>query len=245
MSWLPPDLSFGVAATLLVASFVTSFITAAFGIGGGAALLAVLATLLPPAALIPVHGVVQIGSNLGRAAILLRHVLWRIVPPFLAGALIGVAVGGSLAIALPPRAVQIAVGLFILWSVFFTPPSLMRRFAWLTGAVSSFLTMFFGATGPFVIAYLKALSLDRRVLVATHASLMTAQHLLKTAVFGVLGFAFAPWAGLIAGMVGAGFLGTLAGRAVLMRIDERRFKLALDAILVLLAARLIWSGLAG
>ena len=245
MSWLPPDLSLGVAATLLAASFVTSFITAAFGIGGGAALLAVLATLLPPAALIPVHGVVQIGSNLGRAAILLRHVLWRIVPPFLVGTLIGVAVGGSLAVTLPPRAVQIAVGVFILWSVFFTPPSLMRRFAWLTGAVSSFLTMFFGATGPFVIAYLKALSLERQELVATHASLMTAQHLLKTAVFGFLGFAFAPWAGLIAGMVGAGFLGTLAGRAVLMRIDERRFKLALDAILVLLAARLIWSGLAG
>jgi hypothetical protein len=39
----------------------------AFGIGGGAALLAVMASLVPPAALIPVHGVVQVGSNLGRA----------------------------------------------------------------------------------------------------------------------------------------------------------------------------------
>ena len=206
MSWLPPDLSLGVAATLLAASFVTSFITAAFGIGGGAALLTVLATLLPPAALIPVHGVVQIGSNLGRAAILLRHVLWRIVPPFLAGALIGVAVGGSLATALPPRAVQIAVGLFILWSVFFTPPSLMRRFAWLTGAVSSFLTMFFGATGPFRDRLPQGPVVGPPRAGRHHASLMTAQHLLKTAVFGVLASPSAPWAGLIAGMVGAGFL---------------------------------------
>ncbi len=31
-------------------------------------LLAVMATLVPPAALIPTHGVIQIGSNLGRAA---------------------------------------------------------------------------------------------------------------------------------------------------------------------------------
>ena len=242
---LPPDLSQAAAAALVGASFATPFVTAAFGIGGGAALLVILASILPPAALIPVHGVVQIGSNLGRAIVMIGHVAWRIVPPFLAGSVVGVAVGGSVVVSLPPRAVQIGVGLFILWSVFATPPALMRRFAWLTGGASSFLTMFFGATGPFVIAYLKSLSLERRSLVGTHATLMTTQHVLKTVVFGLLGFAFGPWAGLIAAMVAAGFLGTLAGRSVLMRIDEGRFKLALNAILVVLAARLIWTGLAG
>lgn len=242
---LPPDLSLAAGTALVAASLVTSFVTAAFGIGGGAALLAVLASLLPPAALIPVHGVVQIGSNLGRAAVMLGHVAWAIVPAFLAGSLVGALAGGSVVVALPPRAVEVGVGLFILWSVFRTPPAWLRRFAWLTGGASSFLTMFFGATGPFVIAYLKALSLERRSLVGTHAALMTTQHALKTAVFGALGFAFGPWAGLIAAMIAAGFLGTLAGRAVLMRIDEARFKLALNAVLVVLAARLIWTGLAG
>ncbi len=242
MSWLPPDLSLAVTLALLLASFTASFITAAFGIGGGAALLAILATLLPPAALIPVHGVVQIGSNLGRAVIMVRHVFWRVFPPFLIGSLVGAAIGGSFAIALPPSAVQIGVGLFILWSVFFTPPAVMRRFAWLTGGISSFLTMFFGATGPFVISYIKSLQLDRHGTVGTHATFMTLQHALKTVVFGFLGFAFGPWALFIAAMIAAGFLGTLSGRAVLTRIDERRFKLALNAILVVLAVRLIWSG---
>ena len=46
-------------------------------------------------------------------------------------------------------------------------------------------------------------------------------------------------------MIAAGFVGTLSGRLVLARIDEHRFKLALNAILVVLALRLVWAGLTG
>ena len=122
-SLIPADLGAGAAAVLLIASLVTSFITAAFGIGGGAILLAILALLLPPAALIPVHGVVQIGSNLGRATVMISDVRWTIVAPFAAGAAAGVALGGLVAVQLPPGAVQIGVGAFIVWSVFFRPPA--------------------------------------------------------------------------------------------------------------------------
>jgi uncharacterized membrane protein YfcA len=41
---------------LVFSAGATSFITAAAGIGGGVMLLAILATTLPPIALIPVHG---------------------------------------------------------------------------------------------------------------------------------------------------------------------------------------------
>lgn len=60
------DLGSVSVTILLVTSFLTSLISGALGIGGGALLLTVLATLLPPAALIPVHGVIQLGSNVGR-----------------------------------------------------------------------------------------------------------------------------------------------------------------------------------
>lgn len=239
---LPPEIGWPVALALTGASFCTSLITAAFGIGGGAVLLAILATLLPPAALIPVHGVVQLGSNTGRTLVMLPHLARSILLPFLAGSLIGIALGAMVVVELPPAAIRIGVGAFILWSVVATPPAIFRRSAWIAGAGSSFLTMFFGATGPFVAAYVKTQELGRMAYVATHAACMTAQHLLKVIAFGLLGFAFSAYLGLIAGMVGAGFLGTLAGRRVLMRLDERRFGLVLNAILVVLAARLIWEG---
>jgi uncharacterized protein len=239
---LPPEIGWPVALALMAASFCTSALTAAFGIGGGAVLLAVLANLLPPSALIPVHGVVQLGSNTGRALMLLPHVARELVLPFLVGSLVGIAAGALVVVELPPAAIQIGVGAFILWSVAATPPAFFRRSAWAAGIGSSFLTMFFGATGPFVAAYVKTQQLGRMVYVATHAACMTAQHLLKVIAFGLLGFAFGEYLGLIAGMVAFGFLGTLAGGRVLMKIDERRFGLALNAILVILAARLIWQG---
>lgn len=235
-------LGWPVALTLAALSFVASFITVSFGIGGGAVMLAVMATLLPAAAIIPVHGLVQLGSNGGRLGLMFRNVNRAVVPTFLAGALVGVALGGAVVVELSAGAVQMGVGLFILWSVFFRPPGIMRRSAALTGVISSFLTMFFGGTGPFVATFIKGQGMDRTTHVATHAALMTIQHLLKLVVFGMLGFAFGQWLGFVALLIGAGFVGTLVGRQVLARIDEKRFRFMLNTVLTLLAARLIWSG---
>jgi uncharacterized membrane protein YfcA len=247
MEWaeMHAGLGWGVAGTLVGVSFGSSFMTAAFGIGGGAVMLAVLASLIPPAALIPVHGLVQLGSNAGRAAIMLPHCDRRVLLPFTIGTLIGVALGGSVAVQLPPDALRIGVGLFILWSVLSTPPAFMRRSAAIAGGFSSFLTMFFGGTGPFVAAYVRTMDLGRMAHLATHSLFMTIQHLLKTVVFGFLGFAFSIWAPLIAAMIAAGFAGTVIGRQVLTRIDEKRFKFILSAILIVLALRMIWSGAMG
>ncbi|WP_339950077.1 TSUP family transporter [uncultured Albimonas sp.] len=242
---LPAELDAATLALVSAASFCTSFVTAAFGIGGGVAMLAILASLLPPAALIPVHGLVQFASNAGRAAMLLGHVQRGPLAPFLVGSALGAAAGGSVAVALPPAAVEIGIGLFVLWAALFAPPRAMRAGAGPAGFVSTLLSMFFGATGPFVAAYVKTLALGRMEHVATHAAMMTAQHLLKVIAFGFLGFAFGPWLAPIALMAAAGFLGTLVGKRALMRSNDALFKRALTALLCLLAARLIWSGAAG
>lgn len=238
-------LGWPVAGTLAGLSFLSSLITVTFGIGGGAIMLAVMAVLLPAAAIIPVHGLVQLGSNAGRLAIMFRHVHRAVVPAFVGGAIVGVVAGGSMVVQLPAGAIQLGVGLFILWSVFFTPPGFMRDSAAITGVFSSFLTMFFGGTGPFVATYIKAQKLDRMRHVATHAALMTIQHLLKIVVFGFLGFAFAQWVGFVALLIAAGFAGTVVGRQLLVKIDEKRFLLLLNIVLSLLALRLIWSGVEG
>ncbi len=241
---LHAGLGWPVAATLLAVSFASSFITVAFGIGGGAVMLAVLATLLPGAAIIPVHGLVQLGSNTGRAAVMFHHLQRDVVAPFAAGALVGVALGGLFVVQLDPAVIQIGIGAFILWTVLLPPPAFLKRSAALTGAFSSFLTMFFGGTGPFVAAYVRSQGIGRMGYVATHATLMTLQHLLKTVTFGLLGFAFSQWLGLIVLLIVFGFAGTVAGKQVLARIDERRFGLVLSAILGVLALRLIYAGLA-
>ncbi|MBE9636360.1 TSUP family transporter [Salipiger mangrovisoli] len=240
---LPDGMADAVFALLIGTSFAASFITVAFGIGGGGILLAVMATLVPPAALIPTHGVIQIGSNIGRAALTFRHIYWPALPAFALGSAIGAAAGGAIAVTLPPAIMQIGIGAFVIYTVFAKPPRGLRDWPALVGVVSSFLTMFFGATGLFVATFTKSHQLPRHSHVATHAALMTVQHGVKTIAFGLLGFAFAHWWAFILAMIAAGFLGTMTGRLVLNRIDDRRFRLALDNILILLALRLIYAGL--
>lgn len=241
--FLPEGMGDLVFLILAVTSFAASFITVAFGIGGGGVMLAVMATLVPPAALIPTHGVIQIGSNLGRAVLTFGHIFWPALPAFTLGSVLGAVSGGMVVVNLPPAWVQIGIGGFVIWSVLGRPPRGVRDWPILVGAVSTFLTMFFGATGLFVATFTKAQNLPRHSHVATHAALMTVQHGLKTVVFGLLGFAFAHWLPFIAVMILAGLAGTMAGKLLLNRIDDRRFRLALDVVLVVLSIRLIHAGI--
>jgi uncharacterized membrane protein YfcA len=245
VSLLPPAMSLLDAGLLVAASLVTSFISAAFGIGGGFTLIALLALLLPPAALVPVHGIVQLGSNAGRVGIMLKQVVWRPVLPFVIGTVIGASLGAMVVVQLPPWAVQLALGIFIIWAVFAKLPPIQQRYILLGGVVSSFLTMFFGATGNFIAAMVKTMNLDPVPHVATHSLMMTFQHLAKVLIFGLIGFQFGPYMILIIGMLISGFIGTIIGSRFLTKAGGRYFKPVLNTILSLAAARLIWAGVEG
>jgi uncharacterized membrane protein YfcA len=244
IEWLvPADVGLTASVFLIVFSAVTSFITAAAGIGGGIMMIAVMAVLMPAQALIPVHGVVQIGSNGGRAAIMLGGVQWRVLGLFCVGSLVGAAIGGVTAVQLPPSVLNIGLAFFILWSVWAPAVSAPGRFkVVVTGAFSSFLTMFFGATGSFVSAMVKSMRLGRVEHVATHSACMVAQHFIKVIAFGLLGFNYGPYAGLVVAMVLSGFLGTVVGKHVLVKMNDQTFHKVLAVLLSLLALRLLYEG---
>ena len=233
-------------AVLSASSFVGSFVTAALGLGGGVLMLAVMALYLPPAVLIPLHGVVQLGSNAGRTLLMTREVMWGLLPAFLAGSLLGAVVGGRLVVALPVALLQLILALFILYAVWgpkFSARKPGRAAFFGVGAAATLATMFVGATGPLIAPFVAAASPDRRQVVATHAIMMTAQHGLKIAVFGFLGFSFALYLPLLAILLTCGFAGTYAGRALLHRLPEPAFRLGFRAVLTLLALRLLWGAL--
>ena len=246
VSLSPPDLAVLPALLLLASSFATSAITAAVGLGGGVTLLAIMAMVMPAAALVPVHGVVQIGSNAGRAIVQIRHVDWMIAAWFAGGALGGAFLGGTLAVQLPAPWLKAGIGLFILWTVWGKAPKLRkaaRKAMGAAGFVSTFLSMFFGAAGPIGGAVLATLGLSRHAFVANQAVTALMMHVFKVLAFGVLGFAFAPWLPLIIGMVATGFLGTLAGSRLLGKMNEATFKTGFKIVMTLLAINLIWRSL--
>ncbi|NKB49041.1 MAG: TSUP family transporter [Alphaproteobacteria bacterium] len=227
-------------------SFVGGFVTAAMGIGGGVSLLAVMATLMPAAAIIPVHGVVQFGANIARGAILRADIDWRTFIYFAIGSVFGIAIGGSIVVTLPGDILRAGLALFILYTVW--GPKM--RFVGtgnviliVIGLVASILTMFFGATGTFISGLLNQRGYDPKGLVATHSACMGAQHALKIVAFGILGFAFADWLGLIVLMLVAISAGTYVGSLVLNRMPARIFAIGLKTILTGLAINLLASAL--
>ncbi len=64
------------------------------------------------------------------------------------------------------------------------------------------------------------------------------------AAFAVTGFLFMPWLPVAALMIVTGFLGTLAGKAVVVRLPERAFRLGFRVLLTALALRILWQALA-
>lgn len=242
---LTPDGLAPWAAVLLIAvAGFTSAMTAAFGIGGGLLLIAVMIPLVPISALVPVHGVVQLGSNTGRLVLQARHLRLDILTWFTLGAIVGGVAGGLLVVDLPETALKLGVGLFVLWSVWGRMPAVSaesRLVVAIGGTISTLLSMFVGATGPFVMAIYRGASFSKEQLVATFAGSMVVQHLLKIAVFGALGFAFGEWLPLALSMIAAGFLGTVLGTRVLKRLPEAVFRTGLKVLMTLIGLQLVIS----
>jgi len=81
---------------LCLVSFFDSLIAGALGLGGGVLVLSTMASLLPPMALVPIHGVVQLGSNLRRAVLSWRQTTMSMVTPFfIVTTIVTMFVGGT------------------------------------------------------------------------------------------------------------------------------------------------------
>jgi uncharacterized membrane protein YfcA len=171
-----------------------------------------------------------------------------IVGWFAAGSVLGVALAATVIVNLPARLLMVALALFILWSIWspvFRAADIPVRGFSVVGAVTTFLSMFLGATGPLVAAFWNTARMGRQAVIATHGAVMTILHGLKVVTFALLGFSFAEWIPFLVAMVAAGQLGTFTGKHALANLPEEIFITVFKWALTLLALRLGYSGLFG
>ncbi|MFQ3234919.1 MAG: putative membrane protein YfcA [Paraglaciecola sp.] len=237
-------ISGNIALLLIVLAGFTSFLTAALGAGGGLLLLVVMASFMPMTAVIPVHGLVQLGSNANRMLLTYRYIDRHMLLYFSAGGLVG-AVAASLLVAdMPLELMKIAVGLFVFYLLWGATPTIRQTSnLWriLSGLLTTFMSMFVGASGPLVGSCLHVNGYDKMRFTATFSSCMTFQHSLKAFVYGAIGFSFWQWLPLVIAMVISGTVGTWLGIKLLHRIPAEKFKLIFRLILTVLAGQLIWQ----
>lgn len=243
---------------LAVAAFVTSIISGILGMGGGILLLAVVFSFLPHAEAVPAHGAVQLVAHLTRLAAFTQHVDWKAIRRFVAGALPGSVVGALLVFWLRQDNLEasepyfkIAVGLYILVMTFrptmgrsqtagADDPRRGRAFT-LFGFLGGVLGLTMGAVGPLIAPLFIRGGYVKERLVATKTVCEACIHLLKIPLYLLTGFVdYRKLTGVIAVMAVMVIPGTLIGKRILSRVDERMFVLLFKAAMLLAGGKVLF-----
>lgn len=241
--FLPSTISFNSAIFLIFFNLLTCFISTALSLGGGMLMLVGLSFILPTTALIPVHGIVQLGSNFARIFVSIKELDKNLIIPFVIGTIIGAYLGANIVEFLSPGVGQIGVGIFILYSLFGKFPELGKKYIFAGGIFTTIMSMLFGASGPVVSTLIRNMNFNPTKHVSIHGAFMTAQHLFKSLGFFFIGFAFQEYLVLLTLMILVGFFGTYFGKKVLISKGKSYFKKVLTIILLLGGIRIIYLGL--
>ncbi len=227
---------------LIATAFVTATLSGVLGMGGGITLLIVMAQFFPPAVLIPIHGIVQLGSNLSRTWLNREHLDRKVVAAFAAGGVLGAAAGSRLVVTLPEESYRIVLAVFILvltWMPKFeSVPKIKAKF-FLLGGFATFVSLFIGATGPLLAPFFLRERFSKEQVIATKAGCQIVVHTFKVGTFLALGFIVGPYLPLLAGMLFAVFAGTYCGKLLLGRLSEIWFRWLFKGLITVLAVRML------
>jgi uncharacterized membrane protein YfcA len=225
----------GLTYLIIAIAFVTALISGVFGMAGGLLLMGALGFLMSVPEAMALHGLIQAASNGSRAALLVRHVRWRILGLYLVGSLAAAAAFAGIAYAPSKAVLYMLLGAvpFIAW----LPKERLHLdaskpiHAVLCGLLVTGLNVAAGVAGPLLDVFFVRSSLSRREVVATKAATQVVAHAIKIGYYGGALIATAPAA---AGGVGRLFLialpftlaGTWAGARLLDRMSDDGFRRA-------------------
>lgn len=236
-------------ALVLGVGLAAGLVSGVVGTGASIMLLPVLALVFGPREAVPIMAVVAIMANLAKLISWPRQVDWRAAAAYAAAGIPAAALGARTLLALPPRAVDLALGLFFLamipagrWIARRDIRLTLPRLA-LAGALIGYLTGIVASTGPLSVPAFLAYGLTSGAFLSTEAASSLAIYLAKAITFR--GFGALPAPVLLHGLVvGAAVMaGSFAGRAVVLRLTPRAFRHLLDALLLVSGVALLWGAL--
>ena len=230
------------------AAFTTSIVSAVAGFMGGAMLLAVMAQFLKLEVLIPLHAIIQLGSNMSRGWFLRPYINWQITKNSIIGTILGGIAGYFYMVPIPQNAANLVLGTFIL--LITIAPKFKANFhfpgKWiLIGFLACSLGLLVGAIGALVGSLLLSENLEKKAMVSTQATLQTVIHFAKLSVFISLGFVIWPWILLLSGAIICTYLGTFVGTKILDFIPQKLFTQIMVTLVVFLSGKLIYTGIDG
>ncbi|HZQ02147.1 MAG TPA: sulfite exporter TauE/SafE family protein [Reyranella sp.] len=236
-------------ALVLAVGLLAGLVSGIVGTGATIILLPVLALTFGPKSAIPIMAIVALMSNFAKITSWWREIDWRAVGAYAVGGIPGAALGARTMLSLPPRLVDLALGVFFLvmipgrhWlaarnfkasAVVLVPAGLFIGF--LTGIVVS--------TGPITVPIFSAYGLAKGAFIATEAASSLAMYISKTITFR--SFGALPTDLILRGLItGTSVMaGTYLSKLLMERLSLKAFQRLLDVVMLFSAASLIWGAL--
>jgi len=239
--------------TLIVALFAVALVgLSKGGLGGAFALMGVpvLALVMPPlqaaALLLPILLMMDAISLWAWRGWWDRATLWRLLP----GAFVGIAIGGLTAAITPESLVRLIVGVvalgFVARMVLARGGGAARGHSHWRGAfwggAAGFTSFVAHAGGPPFQVYVLPLRFDPRLYTGTSVVFFAIVNVIKVVPYAALGQFDAVTLNSALAMLPVAVVSTLAGAAVVKRMEARVFYPFMYAMIALVGVKLVWDG---
>ena len=232
---------------VLIVGLLAGTISGIVGTGSSIMLMPVLVYQYGPKEAVPIMAVAAVMANFSRILAWWREVDWRACAAYAVPGIPAAALGARTLLVLPSRAVDIAIGIFLIAMVpvrHWLARHRLKAGLWhlaIGGAVIGYLTGIVVSTGPLSVPLFLFYGLSRGAFLATEAASSLGLYLSKSVTFERFGALTADIAikGLIAGS--SLMFGAFIAKRFVLRLHPEAFRLIMDAIMIAAGLAMLWS----
>ena len=239
------ELSIFENTVLTLLSFFTAMMTSIAGAGGGTVLLASMLQFMNPSEAIPVHGVIQLSSNIARIWLLRKFVKYTIILKFSLLIPLGVYIGLEIFRNVDADDIKNLIGLFIIIALVLQNLKSIRKITissnwyYLIGFLTGILNILVGVIAPLLAVIIKHSLNEKKSIVGTLGYFGFVGNFTKIVGFSLIGFTFIEYIDTFLLMIPATLLGSRIGQFLLDKISNKFFFYIFQVILIALALRLL------
>ena len=232
---------------VLMVGLVAGTISGIVGTGSSIMLMPVLVYQYGPKQAVPIMAVASVLANLSRILAWWREVDWRACVAYSITGIPAAALGARTLLALPSRAVDVSIGLFLIamvpvrhWLARHNLKFSLLHLA-IGGAVIGYLTGIVVSTGPLSVPLFLFYGLTRGGFLATEAAGSLGLYLSKSVTFERFG-ALTPEIALQGLIAGSSLMfGAFIAKRFVLRLDANLFRLVMDGIMLAAGLSMLWN----
>jgi uncharacterized membrane protein YfcA len=233
---------------VLAVGLVAGTISGIIGTGSSIMLVPVLVYEYGPKQAVPIMAI-AVMANLSRILAWWREVDWRACAAYSVTGIPAAALGARTLLALPSRAVDVAIGLFLIAMVplrHWLARHDLKLSLWhlaIGGAVIGYLTGIVVSTGPLSVPLFLFYGLSKGAFLATEAASSLGIYVSKSVTFQQFG-ALTPDVAIKGLIAGSSLMsGAFIAKRFVLQLDPDVFRLVMDGIMLVAGLSMFWNAL--